>query len=136
MATRDIRSDSIVLAGVAIPLSGSAGGERARLVLDESATRVNAMTKGIYATTVNIRGTLTIATYPEEDASIALWGIWRAQRASLGALNDGLSGQMNRGPSLAATWARGCITVTPPIVSEESSTVQTWTIEVDGVGVT
>lgn len=135
MATRDIRSDALILGGTAIPLSGSAGGERARLVLDESATRIDAMTQGIYASTINQRATLTIAVYPEESASLILWGLWRTQRASLGALNDALSGSLSRGATVA-TWARGCITVAPPLVSEESSTVQTWTIEVDGVGVT
>jgi hypothetical protein len=102
--------------------------------LAESATQVNAMTQSIYGSTVNQRATLTIAVYPEEAASTVLWGLWRAQRASLGLLNDALSGSLSRGATVA-TWARGCITVAPPIVSEESSTVQTWTIEVDGVGV-
>jgi hypothetical protein len=133
MATRDIRTDGLVLGGTVIPLSGSAGGERARLVFAESAVRVDAITKSIYGTTVNQRATLTIAAYPEEEASTILWGLWRAQRASLGVLNDALSGSLNRGPDIVARWARGCITVAPPIVSEESSTVQTWTIEVDGV---
>ncbi len=134
MATRDIRGDALILGGTPIPLSGSAGGERARLVLAESATRIDAITKSIYATTVNQRATLTIAAYPEEEASQLLWGLWRAQRASLGTLNEALAGSLARGTTVA-TWARGCITVAPPLVSEESSTVQTWTIEVDGVGV-
>lgn len=132
MSTRDIRSDALVLGGTAIPLSGSAGGERARLVIDESAVRVDAMTKGIYATKVNQTGTLTIACYPEEEADTILRGLWRAQRASLGVLNDALSGTLTRG-EVVMTWARGCITQAPPLVSEESSTVQTWTILVDGV---
>lgn len=134
MSTRDIRSDALILGGTPIPLSGSAGGERARLVLAESATRIDAITQSIYATTVNQRATLTIAVYPEEEASTVLWGLWRTQRAALGTLNDALAGSLSRGTTVA-TWARGCITVAPPLVSEESSTVQTWTIEVDGVGV-